>query len=166
MFGQCRCFCGNSLKNGATYNNTGCNMACTGDPSQVCGGPNRITVYADSEFVAPIIIPAVGLYASQGCYTEGITERALSAYTFTSTSMTAGLCVTECESKQFAFAGVEYATECYCGNALSNQTAPAPEAECGMKCGGDTKSFCGGPNRLVVYKKSEVLTLWQNLLCG
>ncbi|KAA8895875.1 WSC domain-containing protein [Sphaerosporella brunnea] len=150
------CFCGNSLMNGATYNNTGCNMACTGDSSQVCGGADRLTVYADSTFVPPQIVPGVGSYASQGCYTEGTNERALSGFAFSAGNMTAAVCVAGCEAKSFSLAGVEYSTECWCGNTLSNQSISVPDTECDMKCGGDKKSFCGGPNRLVLYKKIEV----------
>jgi hypothetical protein len=139
--------------NGATYNNTGCNMPCTGNPSEVCGGANRLTVYENDEFTPPQIVPSVGGYDSMGCVTEGTSERALQGPVLNSPTMTPKDCVLFCKGQGYPYAGVEYSTECYCGNTLSNQTSPAPASECNMLCSGDKKSFCGGPNRLVVYQK-------------
>ncbi|KAF2677059.1 WSC-domain-containing protein, partial [Lentithecium fluviatile CBS 122367] len=39
------CFCGNALGNGHTKQDEGCDMACNGAPSEMCGGANRINVY-------------------------------------------------------------------------------------------------------------------------
>lgn len=42
------CFCDNVFRNGggpAPDGNAQCNMACTGNPAQICGGPNRLNVY-------------------------------------------------------------------------------------------------------------------------
>lgn len=43
-----QCYCGNTLENGsgpAPDGNALCDMACTGDSSQTCGGPNRLDLY-------------------------------------------------------------------------------------------------------------------------
>jgi hypothetical protein len=40
--------CGNSTSNGggpASDGNVGCNMACAGNASEFCGGPNRLDLY-------------------------------------------------------------------------------------------------------------------------
>jgi hypothetical protein len=131
-------------------------MACSGESSQVCGGADRLTVYEDKGFIQPHIVASVGPYNSKGCFTEGTTERALQGYSFADPEMDPTLCVTTCQSMNFAFAGVEYGEECYCGNALSNQTSAAPASECSMTCKGDKKAFCGAGNRLVVYEKSAL----------
>jgi WSC domain len=42
------CYCDNSIRNGGsleTDTTTGCNMACKGDPDEICGGSNRLSVY-------------------------------------------------------------------------------------------------------------------------
>ncbi|KAF8241858.1 WSC-domain-containing protein [Wilcoxina mikolae CBS 423.85] len=150
------CFCGIELQNNATYGQSGCDMDCTGNPLQVCGGPNRLTVYENSDYISPEIISIVGNWSSLGCYAEGKTERALSAYVITDPAMTVPLCVNSCASKGYSLAGVEYAVECYCDNyAVLNKTISVPNEECWMKCAGDKKTFCGGPDRLVIYSQSN-----------
>ncbi|KAL9085044.1 MAG: hypothetical protein Q9165_007785 [Trypethelium subeluteriae] len=43
------CYCGNSLQAGsvlsAANGNIDCNMACAGNSSELCGGPNRLSIY-------------------------------------------------------------------------------------------------------------------------
>jgi hypothetical protein len=42
------CYCGNTLQNGGKPAPDGdrfCNMACTGDDDEVCGGPNRLNLF-------------------------------------------------------------------------------------------------------------------------
>ena len=42
------CYCGSTFVNGggATLTDDKCNMACTGDSSRACGGPDALTVFA------------------------------------------------------------------------------------------------------------------------
>ncbi|KAJ7320923.1 WSC domain-containing protein [Mycena albidolilacea] len=47
--------CGNDNSNASLANDGGCNMACTGDSTQTCGGGNRLTV-----FQVPFSPPDVG----------------------------------------------------------------------------------------------------------
>lgn len=39
------CYCGNSILAPGSPASSGCNMACTGDRSELCGGPNRLNLY-------------------------------------------------------------------------------------------------------------------------
>ncbi|KAI5845329.1 WSC domain-containing protein [Tricharina praecox] len=149
------CFCGNTLKGNSTYGQTGCDLPCSGDSSQVCGGANRLTVYSNSAFVPPSNAPKVGVFALQGCFTEGKTERLLSGYSFASANMTVDVCVDTCQSLAYVYAGVEYSTECYCADTLSNQTTQAPPMDCEFKCGGNKKQFCGGADRVLLYARNE-----------
>lgn len=44
-----QCYCGDTLENGsgpASDGNALCDMACTGDSSETCGGPNRLDLYS------------------------------------------------------------------------------------------------------------------------
>ena len=34
--------CGNTISNGGAPATDGCNMACAGDATRLCGGPNRV----------------------------------------------------------------------------------------------------------------------------
>ena len=68
-------------------------------------------------------------------------------------SLTVALCTTACKNSGYTYAGVEYAGECYCGNAIANG-GPAPDgfSGCNMLCNGNSSEYCGGPNRLDMYK--------------
>lgn len=53
------CYCGNTASNGggpAPDGLSGCNMACNGNSSEYCGGPNRLDVYGYGQ--KSIIAPA------------------------------------------------------------------------------------------------------------
>jgi len=43
--------------------------------------------------------------------------------------------------KGCAFAGLQYTSECFCGNAYGGQR---PSLSCTMACGGDSTALCGG----------------------
>ncbi|KAG7009887.1 hypothetical protein G7Y79_00001g001590 [Physcia stellaris] len=43
-----QCFCGNSLIGSKKVASSDCNSKCAGDPSQLCGGPARLSVYRKS----------------------------------------------------------------------------------------------------------------------
>ncbi|KAM0701049.1 hypothetical protein Q7P35_011410 [Cladosporium inversicolor] len=58
------CFCGNRVNGLAQQiSDDLCNMACTGDASQVCGGPNAVSLYWDGNG-APFQLPDDGSSAS------------------------------------------------------------------------------------------------------
>ncbi|KAI9847201.1 MAG: hypothetical protein M1837_003065 [Sclerophora amabilis] len=153
------CYCGAALPPNSRLDQSGCTKPCKGDASSTCGGSNRLSVFKLSNFVAPAVVPRVGAYRSLGCYTEGLNgARAFSggaSYT-NATNMTVANCVGHCSSKGFAYAGLEYARECYCGAGPPGQGAkPASDqTQCGMLCTGDKKAYCGGSQRLNVYSKN------------
>lgn len=39
------CYCGNEISNGGAPASSGCDMACTGDHTEICGGANRLNLY-------------------------------------------------------------------------------------------------------------------------
>lgn len=134
-------------------NQTGCNKPCTGDASQICGGSSRLNVYNYTLFVPPSTPPSIGLFVNQGCWSEGTGERTLKGYSFSnSTSMTAEMCVEECGKKGWSYAGVEYAQECYCSNAISDTAVKIEDSKCDMLCKGNIREYCGGSRALNVYK--------------
>lgn len=65
--------CGNSIVNGGTpISASKCNMACAGNSSEFCGGPNALNVYNNTAAVskpAPVITSQIGNWTSIGCYT-------------------------------------------------------------------------------------------------
>jgi hypothetical protein len=67
------CFCGIARQAGSVAALEGdCNMACTGDVGEMCGGPSRLSVY-----VAEAPPPSGSTYSYQGCFTEATEGRAL-----------------------------------------------------------------------------------------
>jgi hypothetical protein len=136
-------------------------MPCSGasfNSTQICGGVNRLSVYKDRDYILPEIVNFTGEWMAQGCWTEGETERTLDSgdMTVDPEGMTVEFCTSYCEDLGYNYAGVEYAEECWCGDHLSTETEVVSDDECNMKCTGDRKTFCGGPNRMVLYQKDSM----------
>ncbi|WVQ99094.1 hypothetical protein IAU59_006226 [Kwoniella sp. CBS 9459] len=154
------CFCGNDLVNGASLDRTGtCDMSCPGQPGSICGGPSLLSLFKDSSLLYSLT--QIGSWNKQGCIQE-VGGRALNGASLVTNDMTLEKCTSFCANKGFAFAGLEYATECYCGNTLANgATLSAFSTQCNMPCGGATGQICGGPNAITLYS-----TLSGNALVG
>lgn len=61
--------CGNILSSGSTTQpSTDCNMACTGNSSEACGGSNRLTVF-ENPYLIPANDPGPAGWTLIGCYT-------------------------------------------------------------------------------------------------
>ncbi|RFU33902.1 hypothetical protein B7463_g2402, partial [Scytalidium lignicola] len=154
------CYCGNSLQNGAAPASSGCNMACAGNSAETCGGSNRLNIYSHGGSTSPPPPPPPsGGWKLLGCYTDSVAARTLAngeGVTGGPTAMTVELCQAACSAGGFSYAGVEYADECYCDNALRNGGGPAPDgnAGCNMACAGNPAETCGGSNRLDLYQLS------------
>ncbi|KAL9596717.1 MAG: hypothetical protein Q9219_005628 [cf. Caloplaca sp. 3 TL-2023] len=176
------CYCGNTIGAGAVpATDNGCSMACSGNSSQLCGGSFRLNFYkqnkatitsttsaasststtktstsATSTTSGPAVVQTAGSYAYQGCYSEGTNERALAGTFVVNSSVTVELCAAFC--KGYTYFGVEYSSECYCGNTIGSGAAPVTDGGCSMTCAGNPSEFCGGPNRLNFYKSSVSAT--------
>ena len=55
--------------------------------------------------------------------------------------MTVEHCVASCRSRGFAYAALQYADWCFCGNSLG---AARPSRACTMACPGNASQICGG----------------------
>ncbi|KAF2254450.1 WSC-domain-containing protein [Trematosphaeria pertusa] len=113
------CYCGNSIQNGATQTTgSDCNMACGGNATEACGGPNRLTMFnttIPAGPVGPFVNPGVNGFRSMGCYTDNGGARTLTVGMATAGgpgSLTVALCTSTCASEGYMYAGVEYAQEC------------------------------------------------------
>lgn len=131
-------------------------MPCPGDPSSICGGPNRLSLYGAS-FLPPPVTPyprgPVTMTHYEGCFTEIAGGRALSgASAVSATEMTTEACGEYCINSGFTWFGLEYSSECFCGHALDEDSKVAPEEECNMSCTGAPTEACGGSNRLSVWR--------------
>jgi len=150
------CYCGNSAPTEAAPASD-CNMACSGDATEMCGAGMRLSVYGPVGTTTPPVVDptnpaAVGNFVYDGCYTDSIALRVLSGDTISSPDMTLASCAAICSG--YAYFGVEYGIQCFCGAELDASAVKAPETECTMHCPGDDSLICGDANRLTVYKNT------------
>jgi len=124
------CFCGNDYDDYGPANN--CNMPCTGDANQKCGGTWALSVYRSGYF---------------GCFRDK-PQRAMSGGMTVSGQNSAKFCISICRNKGFKFAGTQYSRECFCGNDYDDY---GPANNCNMPCTGNRKEMCGGTWALSVY---------------
>ncbi|OCK86428.1 WSC-domain-containing protein [Lepidopterella palustris CBS 459.81] len=140
------CYCDNSFKNNhglAPDGSTGCNMACTGEAGETCGGPNRLNAFAAG--------PA---WVQLGCYSDQVYQRTLANLGAFTGDLTIEKCLASCSTAGYSLAGVEYGVECHCGNSFDNGGGPAPDGSvgCSFPCAGNSAEICGGSNRLSMYE--------------
>ena len=65
-------------------------------------------------------------------------------------NMTIEICIDKCKGRDYAYAGVQYYKECWCGNEMPKDSAP--ESDCNTPCLGNQNQMCGGPLRFNVYQ--------------
>ncbi len=92
-------------------------------------------------------------YSYLGCYIDDAPGGRLLPYQpYANSSNTNNLCQTEAEAGGYIFAGTEYRTECWLGNAAPPSMYKADESHCTYPCAGDASQICGGAGRyLSVY---------------
>ncbi|TDZ14852.1 WSC domain-containing protein [Colletotrichum sidae] len=145
------CYCGTGISNGgAPIADKLCNMACTADKTEYCGGRAAINIYKSSApQVAQSKIPDG--WAMKNCYTDSPSARALSYKVPSFDKFSAAQCVSQCAGLGYLFAGLEYGSECYCGNTIDNGNKPASSG-CDMSCAGNRADTCGGAGRVNIYQ--------------
>ncbi|KAL2060629.1 hypothetical protein VTL71DRAFT_9270 [Oculimacula yallundae] len=130
-----QCFCDNAISGaGVLADPATCNKACPGNPLEICGGGDRLSVYK----VTPT-------WQTVGCYTDTTNARTLSA-SYNIAGNTNEKCQAACQAGGFKYSGTEFGNQCFCGNSI----APTGQVtgDCLTPCQGDATSKCGGINRL------------------
>jgi hypothetical protein len=154
------CYCGNAIHTSSEQKPLSeCNMPCAGDPEQLCGAGFRLSTYKNLDYTAPDL-PSLSGYEYLGCIADSRDDRVLPDKTSVLTNMTYASCADFCTGYQYF--GVEFGTECFCGNGFDNSTTRQPEIECDMACTGNASSTCGAPYRISVFKSNANITLPQN----
>jgi hypothetical protein len=179
------CYCDNQYQDGgapAPDGETQCNMPCNGNQTEICGGPNRLSMwkwYSGDETTVPVgsasatsapagktssivVTPvATGLpqgFEYKGCYVDGIGYRILDYQQPDDQQMTISSCSTLCASAGYEIAGMEYSAQCFCDSIvrMGGQLASS-DSDCNTKCAGNADQTCGGPARLSVWSIQKVL---------
>jgi len=70
-------------------------------------------------------------------------------------TMTVSTCLSYCNIDGFAFAGLEYESECWCAQYLSVFAVKLADSECNFACKGNSSEICGGTLKLSVYQKNS-----------
>ncbi|KAJ8597264.1 copper radical oxidase-like protein [Rhizopogon salebrosus TDB-379] len=172
------CYCGLTIENGAGPEpTTDCNMVCAGNSSEYCGGPNRLSLYNYTQTLptspgggnnggggnpaSTVLAVTSGLQGNwtyEGCYVDNVNGRIM-GNELDSTSTTVESCIANCASQNFTIAGIEYSTQCFCGDYLMAGATVGLESSCNMACGGNATEACGGPNRVSVYSSDGNITI-------
>ena len=90
-----------------------------------------------------------------GCYVEQKPRELFDAADHSGASSTLAKCEAFCTTSAggpYAFGGLQYGVECYCGNSIGKY-GMAPESECDMDCKLDPTRKCGGSWRSSVYMR-------------
>ncbi|KAK8094955.1 fungistatic metabolite [Apiospora hydei] len=167
------CYCGNEYANGGAQISQGCNMACNGDSTQICGGGSRLSVWSligsgsnptstistrpsqPTSPGSPAALPAAWAY--KGCYTEGSSGRAFLNQQPDSQTLSVESCVEKCVSLGYGVAGMEYGAQCFCDNFVRNGAELVSDSDCSMSCSGNPAQKCGAGNRLSVYSNATLI---------
>lgn len=166
-----QCFCDSVVRQGAqpASDPSTCNMGCAGDSSQICGGPNRVSIYSSQDPLVVIPVPApvqnVSGWVYQGCLTDnGEGGRTFPWQLVNQTGNSPAWCLGKCAEFGYMAAGMEYGQECYCGDIdgiTLNGATERPESECDTACPGNATAICGSGNRLTWYKwEADPLYVW------
>ncbi|KAF6829857.1 WSC domain-containing protein [Colletotrichum plurivorum] len=150
-----QCFCGNAIYAGGkpATDPTSCSTPCGGKPTEMCGGPDRMTIMSKGtpQTYAPPVPQRSGLNGSwtyEGCLEDNVGgKRTFGQQTIYAGTLTAGLCVDACAKFGYMAAGLEYGEECYCGDPSNIVTAGAKfvdESRCSITCAGNATGICGG----------------------
>ncbi|RMZ89345.1 hypothetical protein DV736_g3426, partial [Chaetothyriales sp. CBS 134916] len=122
------CYCGNTLSASSTNASLAdCDMTCSGDSTEICGGPARLSLYQNIAYSAPQTSSFSG-YTYQGCYTDSVSNRSLATARTDSNAMTIQLCANFCLTQgDYTYMGTEYAAECYSWSAAATAARHAAD---------------------------------------
>ncbi|CAG7852527.1 SubName: Full=Related to glyoxal oxidase {ECO:0000313/EMBL:CCA74839.1} [Serendipita indica DSM 11827] len=123
---------------------------------EFCGGSNGLSVYHSTG--APQPIDEYNGSTFSGCYKDSTRNRvpqhrAAPEHDY---DQTIEICTDACNALGYAFAGVEYASECWCGDARPAELAT--DGRCNMRCVGNHQERCGGPDGIGVYESHPQTT--------
>lgn len=124
------CYCGSVLVAGGAPAPDGealCNTPCDGNKTEMCGGPNRLSLFrfyfgneplvssttVASSSVAPVATGLPAGFEYKGCYVDGPGYRVMQNQQPDDAQMTVASCSNKCAKLGYDVAGMEYSTQCF-----------------------------------------------------
>ena len=99
----------------------------------------------------------LGGYAYQGCWKDGTTGPALDGgiKTVDQKAMSQDSCINHCKTKNYQYAALTNAAECFCANqGIHNNAVKQPDdSKCNSKCTGNSAQTCGAYGFVAAWKK-------------
>ncbi len=111
LVGGTDCRCGNAL-NGVEVPGAQCNVRCPNNATEYCGGTAPLSSQVYAKISSNTTSYSRNGYVYQGCYSDSQDYRSLSYNAGTTSANTVNLCISKCSAQGYAFAGVEYGSEC------------------------------------------------------
>ncbi|KAE9389021.1 galactose oxidase [Gymnopus androsaceus JB14] len=169
-----QCFCASSILNGAPIPAADCNMVCSGNATEFCGGPDALNMYnytgnnlppisnpggggGGAPTGAPVFPVTSGLpknWAYVSCYVDNAFGRIFEFMDANTTGTTIESCIDYCISPEFHCCRYRIRGPVLLVNGAVTTTSSA----CDMGCAGNATEACGGPNALSVYSSSPNVT--------
>ena len=86
---------------------------------------------------------------ASNCYSD---KPRILAYKGSSSDMTPAVCKEKCKGLGFAFSGVQWYKECWCGNKAPSIVKQLDMEKCNTMCSGDKSQRCGGDMKANIIK--------------
>jgi hypothetical protein len=96
----------------------------------------------------------VGCFRDQGDPAPGTQGRDLAGEVQVMGNLTITACAQHCASRGFAYAGLQFGNQCFCGNTYGKYGADI-DSECNMPCAGDPRQMCGATWHNAIYKMAR-----------
>ncbi|KAK4996850.1 hypothetical protein LTR66_003637 [Elasticomyces elasticus] len=178
------CYCGNQLRTGTVFNSTRCLFQCNANGTEFCGGVFAINVYnntaatiaATAAYTGVAATPTANAYNAVAAVPAAVPSaknylgcakdlvggvRTLSGDSTSGSTMTVEICAAYCAAGNngygYNYYGLEYSSQCFCGNTLPpmlNLTSTPSNGTCSQRCAGNTTEICGGPSVLSMYNNT------------
>ncbi|RDW89749.1 hypothetical protein BP6252_01781 [Coleophoma cylindrospora] len=85
-----------------------------------------------------------------GCYTDQ-TPQSFKYMAYDNSSNSVEFCTYTCAKLGYSVAGMEYSSQCFCGNGLTAKASKIANQGCYSACAGNSSEVCGGSFRLSVW---------------
>lgn len=129
-----QCFCDDFIRySSSLVSDSQCNMACAGNSAENCGAGSRLSMYSNGT-MTPYILPETqttnlpGSWQYAGCLTDADDNRALTYLITWNTNNSASTCLSQCAEYGYGAAGMEYSSQCWCGDAENVAISGKPVA--------------------------------------